>query len=76
VAWSLSRALGRHRDPRSVGTLVRLAEDEDRPVVARAFACVALGLVADKAPIRFNTPIQGDLAYLASASVIEEILGL
>jgi hypothetical protein len=29
-----------------------------------------------KATIRFNTPIQGDLAYLASALVIEEVIGL
>jgi HEAT repeat protein len=76
VAWSLSRALGRQRDPRCIGALLRLAEDTDRRVVARAFACVALGLVADKAPIRFNTPIQADLAYLASVAVIEEVIGL
>jgi HEAT repeat protein len=76
VAWSLSRALGRQRDPRCIDALVRVAEDKDKQIVARAFACVALGLVADKAPIRFNTPIQADMAYLARAAVLEEVIGL
>jgi HEAT repeat protein len=76
VAWSLGRALGQQRDPRASEPLSALARDVDRSVYARAFACVALGLVGDKAERRFNTPLRLDMPYLARAYVLEEVAGL
>jgi HEAT repeat protein len=75
-ASSVSRALGQLRDPASITPLVAIVRDAGQPVVSRAFACVALGLVADKQDLRFNTGIEEDYNYLAGVTVLDEIAGL
>jgi len=75
-ASSMSRALGQLRDPRSIGPLIALVQDPAQRVVARAFACVALGLVGDKLDLRFNTRIEQDYNYLAGVATIDEIVSL
>ncbi len=75
-ASSMSRALGQLRDPRMIGPLIALAQDPGARVVARSFACVALGLVGDKLDLRFNTRIEQDYNYLAGVATIDEIVSL
>jgi len=76
VAWSLSRALGQRRDSRSVEPLLKLATDTSRSIPSRAFACVALGLVGDKADLRFNADMARDCNYLLLTATLQEIFSL
>jgi HEAT repeat protein len=76
VAWSVSRALGLRRDGRSVEPLLELALDSSRSVPARAFACVALGLVGDKAELRFNADLARDCNYLLLTTTLQDIFSL
>ncbi|MBL8766467.1 MAG: HEAT repeat domain-containing protein [Planctomycetes bacterium] len=48
-------ALGRLRDPAAVDPLLELARDESRPAVARGFAAIALGLIGERSPVRWNS---------------------
>ncbi len=76
VAWSLGRALGARRDPRSVEALAAIAVDASKPVPARAFACVALGLLGDKAELRFSAEIARDGNDLLPTDTMAELLSL
>ncbi|MEZ5980002.1 MAG: HEAT repeat domain-containing protein [Planctomycetota bacterium] len=63
---SLASALGFIGDRRSVTPLVEMLEDKTLTETARGFAAVALGIVADKEPLPFNSKIAVDLNYRAS----------
>jgi len=63
---SLASALGFIGDRRSVDPLVEMLEDTSLTETARGFAAVALGIVADKEPLPWNTKIGVDLNYRAS----------
>ncbi|MCC7169366.1 MAG: HEAT repeat domain-containing protein [Planctomycetes bacterium] len=47
-------ALGRLRDPAAVDPLLELARDASKPGVARGFAAIALGLIGERSPVRWN----------------------
>lgn len=47
-------ALGRLRDPAAVDPLLELARDVSKPGVARGFAAIALGLIGERSPVRWN----------------------
>lgn len=47
-------ALGRLRDPAAVDPLLELARDASKPGVARGFAAIALGLIGERSPMRWN----------------------
>jgi hypothetical protein len=63
---SLASALGFIGDKRSVVPLVEMLEDSTMTPTARGFAAVALGIVADKEPLPWNSKIAVDLNYRAS----------
>ncbi len=67
---SLSTALGFIGDARSIDPLVQMLADKSITERARGFAAVALGIVADKEPLPWNTKIAVDLNYRASTETL------
>lgn len=69
---ALSSALGFIGDQRSIDPLVQMLENKDLTARARGFAAVALGIVADKEPLPWNTKIAIDLNYRASTETLND----
>jgi HEAT repeat protein len=69
---AISSALGFIGDQRSIDPLVGMLENRDLTAVARGFAAVALGIVADKEPLPWNSKIAVDLNYLASTTTLND----
>ncbi|MEM7517361.1 MAG: HEAT repeat domain-containing protein, partial [Planctomycetota bacterium] len=67
---SIATALGFIGDSRSVPPLVELLEDKEQTALARAFAAVALGGVADKETLPWNSKLSVDLQYRASTRTL------
>ncbi|TAH39533.1 MAG: HEAT repeat domain-containing protein [Planctomycetota bacterium] len=57
VLAAAASALGYTGDARALGPLTRLLADGSRPPLARAFAAVALGMLADERLLPWNQPI-------------------
>ena len=70
VQASLATALGFIGDSRSVDPLVGLLEKKDVTPSARGFAAVALGLVADKEPLPWNSKLAVDVNYRAATTTL------
>lgn len=69
---SLSSALGFIGDKRSIEPLVLMLQNESLTEQARGFAAVALGIVADKEPLPWNSKIGLDLNYRASTQTLTD----
>jgi len=69
---SIASALGTIGDARSVGPLLEMLEDGELNVRARAFAAVALGIVADKEPLPWNSKIAVGTNYLAGTPTLTD----
>ena len=69
---SVSSALGIIGDRRSVEPLVALLRNPDLTPSARGFAAAALGIVADRAHLPWNSSISRDLNYRASTSTLTD----
>jgi HEAT repeat protein len=67
---SLSSALGFIGDQRSIDPLVQMLQNDSLTDRARGFAAVALGIVADKEPLPWNSKIGLDLNYRASTETL------
>lgn len=67
---AISSALGFIGDQHSIDPLVNMLQDKELTSQARGFAAVALGIVADKEPLPWNTKIAVDLNYRASATTL------
>jgi HEAT repeat protein len=67
---SLSSALGFIGDQRSIDPLVAMLQNDDLTERARGFAAVALGIVADKELLPWNSKIGLDLNYRASTETL------
>jgi len=63
---SISAALGFIGDRRSIDPLIAMLENDALTGSARGFAAVALGIVADKEPLPWNSKIAVDINYRAS----------
>ncbi len=72
---ALSSALGFIGDQRSIDPLVAMLENKELTARARGFAAVALGIVADKEPLPWNTKISVDLNYRASTETLNDQAG-
>ena len=59
-------------DARSVPPLIEILDNQQRPALARSFAAVALGLLADKEWLPWNAPLSADLNYRAAVSTLIE----
>ncbi len=69
---ALSTALGFIGDHRSIDPLVDMLGNSELTARARGFAAVALGIVAEKEPLPWNTKIAVDLNYRASTTTLNE----
>ncbi|MCZ6596119.1 MAG: HEAT repeat domain-containing protein [Planctomycetota bacterium] len=72
---SAAAALGRIGDARSVDPLLEMLADSGAPSGERSFAAVALGLVADKDRLPWNTPLAVDANYLAAPPTLYDDAG-
>ncbi|HKX45542.1 MAG TPA: HEAT repeat domain-containing protein, partial [Planctomycetota bacterium] len=72
---ALASALGFIGDTRSVDPLVEMLENDTITDTARGFAAVALGIVADKEPLPWNSKIAVDLNYRASTPTLNDQQG-
>ncbi len=70
---AIAAALGFIGDRRTVDPLVRLLEDGSKTGLARAFAAVALGIVADKERLPWNSRIGRDLNYRAATVTLSDV---
>ncbi len=72
---AIASALGFIGDARSIDPLVEMLHNEDLTERARGFAAVALGIVADKETLPWNTKIAVDLNYRAATSTLVDPQG-
>ena len=72
---ALSSALGFIGDSRSIDPLIRLLDDSQKTDLARAFAVVALGLIADKEPLPWNSKISVGSNYRANTATLTDQKG-
>ena len=72
---ALSSALGFIGDGRSIDPLIEMLGNDDLTETARGFAAVALGIVADKELLPWNTKIALDLNYRASTQTLVDAQG-
>jgi HEAT repeat protein len=72
---AISSALGFIGDARSLPPLVKMLQDSEKTDLARAFAAAALGIVADKEPLPWNTKIGVDANYRASTTTLTDQKG-
>ena len=72
---AIASALGFIGDKRSIDPLVAMLENDDISDRARGFAAVALGIVADKEILPWNSKIAVDLNYTASTQTLNDTSG-
>ncbi len=74
VREAATKALGLTGDRTALDPLMRIVLDADHSELTRAFACVALGIVAEKSDLSWNTAISEDNNYLATVDVVDQVL--
>jgi len=74
VQSALAKAVGLIGDRSAVEPLLELASDNKQPALSRAFACVAIGLLAERTSLPFNEPLKANGNYLVSVDSIQELL--
>jgi hypothetical protein len=72
---AISSALGFIGDQRSIDPLVEMLQNKDITDKARGFAAVALGIVADKEPLPWNSKLAVDLNYRAATTTLNDTEG-
>jgi len=72
---ALSAALGYIGDKRSIDPLVEMLENDSLTARARGFAAVALGIVADKEPLPWNSKIAVNLNYRVTTQTLNDSNG-
>lgn len=70
---SLARSIGEIGDRSAIAPLVELAADRAAQGLARGFACVALGSIAERAEVPWNTPWIEDTNYLETTPALIEV---
>lgn len=71
---ALAKAVGLIGDRSAVEPLLELVNDADQPPQSRAFACVALGLLAGRRSLPFNERLKADGNYQVPVDSIQELL--
>jgi HEAT repeat protein len=69
---SVCSALGFIGDARSIDPLIGMLQNQEITAVARSFAAVALGIVADKEPLPWNSKISVDVNYCANTATLSD----
>ncbi len=76
VISSYAKALGLIGHRSAIGPLTQLVRDQKAPGLARGFACVALGLIASKSKVPWNSSLSQDANYRTVVGAQYEILDL
>ena len=66
----IASALGFIGDRRTISPLVKMLFNPELTEISRAFAAVALGGVADKEPLPWNSKIGTDMNYRAAVETL------
>jgi HEAT repeat protein len=72
---AISSALGFIGDARSLNPLIALLEDSQKTDLARGFAAVALGIVADKEELPWNSKVSVGINYRANTTTLTDQTG-
>ena len=67
---ALASALGFIGDTRSVDPLIGMLQDDQKTALARGFAAAALGIVADKEELPWNTKVSVNINYRANTTTL------
>jgi hypothetical protein len=67
---AIASALGFIGDQRSVDPLIAMLQDDQKTALARGFAAAALGIVADKEDLPWNTKISVNINYRANTTTL------
>lgn len=73
---SIAQAMGRIGDRRAIEPLLELLEKPGTTTGARAFAAVALGIVADRRPLPWNSILSVGVNYAAATPTLYDGQGL
>src|SRR5262249_19087483 len=76
VASACARSLGLIGDRRALPPLLEICADAGRPPSARAFACVSLGLLAERGELPWHVRLRADVNYCARSAVLDEALDI
>ncbi|MGQ0552006.1 MAG: HEAT repeat domain-containing protein [Planctomycetota bacterium] len=76
VSSAVAKALGLIGDVQAIEPLKAIAFDTTKPILTRAFACVALGIVCEKSDLPWNAAISQDNNYRAGVPAIDEVLDI
>jgi HEAT repeat protein len=76
VSSAVAKALGLIGDVSAVEPLRAVALDRSAPAAARAFACVALGIVCERGALPWNARLRQDHNYRMRVPALEEVLDI
>lgn len=76
VNAAAAKALGLVGGAPALTTLQALAADEREPELARAFACVALGMICEKTELPWNARLAADCNFRTLAPALREVLDI
>lgn len=72
---SIAYGLGSIGDARSVEPLIAMLQDAEKTDLARSWAAVALGIVADPEPLPWNVPLSAGINYRANTESLYDPVG-
>jgi len=76
VSSAVARALGLIGDGAAIEPLAALAQDEAKPAITRAFACVALGRLCESSDLPWNARLAANNNYRARVPSMDEVLDI
>ena len=76
VISSMAKALGLIGDKNALPDLYALAQDSAAPGLARAFSCVAIGLIGEKTDLPWNCPLSEHTNYRTVVPALYEVLDI
>jgi HEAT repeat protein len=76
VSSAVARALGLIGDGTAIDPLRTLALNADKPAIARAFACVALGRLCETTELPWNARLAANNNYRAGVPALDEALDI
>ena len=76
VNAAAARSLGLIGGVPALRTLQAMAADRDQPDIARAFACVAIGMICEKTPLPWNARLSADSNFRTLAPTLREALDI
>ena len=76
VNAAAAKSLGLIGGAPALATLQAMAADRHQPEIARAFACVAIGMICEKTPLPWNARLAADSNFRSLAPTLREALDI